>query len=206
MGLAERLQRFEEVAAQRLAHLRFAIESVHHRHNVSAILRTADSLGLQHVHLVQGERFQATRGAARGAERWLDLHWHTGPEDAMDRLRADGFKVYVADLSEAPVSPFELPVDQPLCIWMGAELVGVSEQARARADGVVTIPMHGFSQSLNVSVAAAITMGIVAARVRATHGNGALLSDDERTALLARWRAREDVARSALDARADVTV
>lgn len=206
MSPGHRLQRFDEVAAARLSHLRFAIECVHHRHNVSAILRTADSVGLQHVHLVQSEPFEVSRGAARGAERWLDLHWHDNATEAITALHDAGFAVIVADLSDDPVSPFDLPVDKPLCVWMGAELVGVSDEARALADGVVTIPMHGFSQSLNVSVAAAITMTVLAERVRAQHGPAALLSDTERTELLALWHARENEADAALAARADVQV
>jgi tRNA (guanosine-2'-O-)-methyltransferase len=152
------------VLSRRLGRVRCAIESVYHRHNVSAILRTCDALGLHHVHLVEGH-FKPAHGASRGAERWLDLYRHSSAEEVIVNLRAAGCRIYVADFAEDSVAPEGIPVDGPVCIWMGAELAGVSEAARAAADGVLTIPMHGFSQSLNVSVAAALALRFVAERV-----------------------------------------
>jgi len=183
----------------RLGRVRCAIEAVYHRHNVSAILRTCDSVGLQHVHLVEGH-FSPAKGAARGAERWLQLHRERSAEQAIERLRADGFRIWIADLAEDSVTPEEVPVDEPVCLWFGAELVGVSEVARAAADGVVTVPMRGLAQSLNVSVAAALTMRPVAERARAL-GDIALLPPDEREQIWKTWMDREEALRSGVNAR-----
>ena len=183
----------------RLGHVRCAIEAVYHRHNVSAILRTCDSLGLQHVHLVQGH-FEPAKGAARGAETWLDLHRERTVTQAIDNIRAAGFQIWVADLAEDAATPEQVPLDKPVCLWFGAELVGVSDEARAAADGVVTVPMWGLAQSLNVSVAAALTMRPVAERARAL-GKTALLADDEREHIWKKWMDREGAMRDGTKAR-----
>lgn len=181
----------EEVLAQRLSRVSVAMEALYHRHNLSAILRTCDALGIHRVHAVGGAR--PARGPARGAERWLDLVFHATPEAALERIRADGARVYVADLVGAPVPPEEVPVDGPVCLWFGAELVGVCPEARAAADGVVTVPMRGMTQSLNVSVAAALVIRPVAERARAL-GPAALLGEEARASVLADWLAREHAA------------
>jgi tRNA (guanosine-2'-O-)-methyltransferase len=174
----------------RLGTVACAIQAVHHRHNVSAILRTCDALGVHRVDLVEGH-FRATRGAARGAERWVDLHHHPSPETAVAALVGAGFSLWVADLDDSAKPPEAIPLDTPVCLWFGAELAGVDPVARAAAAGVVSVPMYGMAQSLNVSVAAALVLRAVAERARA-RGAGALLSPEVREATWARWVARED--------------
>jgi len=179
-----------EVLDQRMNHVSVAIEALYHRHNVSAVLRTIDSLGLHRVHLVEGH-FRAIRGTSRGAERWLELNHHPSPERAIEAIRATGYQVWCADLADDAVPPEQVPIDRPVCIWMGAELVGVSPVARELCDGVVSIPMRGFAQSLNVSVAAALTLRPIAERAR-TLGPDALLDPEERERIWADWMAREE--------------
>lgn len=185
-----RRERLRGALDQRLGHVRCAIEAVYHRHNVSAVLRTCDALGVHHVHLVEGH-FKAKASAAKGAERWLGLHYHPTPAEALAELQQAGYAVWIADLADTSVPPEEVPLDRPVCLWFGAELVGVGEEAQAAADGVVTIPMRGLAQSLNVSVAAALALRAVAERARATLGAAALLPTDEREAVWARWMERE---------------
>lgn len=187
----QRLQRMRDVLGLRLGHVRCALEAVYHRHNVSAALRTCDAMGVHHVHLVEGH-FQAARGAARGAERWLDLHVHPTAAEAIAAIKAAGCAVYAADLAEGGLAPEEIPIERPVCLWFGAELAGVSEEALAAADGIVTIPMRGFSQSLNVSVATALAVRSVAERARVALGEEALLSAEERERTWDRWIADED--------------
>ncbi len=191
-----RRQRMTDVLARRLLHVHCVVEALHHRHNISAILRTCDALGIHHVHLVAGRRFKVSQGTARGAERWLELHRHATADDAVAALHALGLKIYVADLADEAVTPEAVPIDAPLALWFGAELVGVSDEARAAADGVVMLPMHGFAQSLNVSVAAALALRPVAERVRES-GRGGMPRRDQ-AELLERWLARDDVLREGI--------
>ena len=184
------------VLDQRLHHVCIAVEALYHRHNVSAVLRTADALGLHRVHLVEGH-FRAVRGTSRGAERWLELHHHQTPQAAVAAIRAQGYRIWCADLDEdaeangGPTAPEQVPLDQPVCIWLGAELVGVSETALDAADGIVTVPMRGFAQSLNVSVAAAVTLRPIAEAAR-LQGPNALLPSEEREQIWQSWLAREE--------------
>lgn len=195
----ERIAKMRGVLDQRLAHVRVAIEAVYHRHNVSAILRTCDAFGVHHVHLVEGH-FVPAKGAARGADRWLDLHHEPGPEAAVASLRAAGFAIWIADFAEDAYTPEQIPLDRPACLWMGAELAGVGPVARAAADGVVTIPMRGFAQSLNVSVATAVALRPLAERARGL-GRAALLPDAERERIWADWSSREHELREGVEAR-----
>lgn len=187
-----RAARMRQVLDHRLGLVRCAVEAVYHRHNASAILRSCDAFGVHHVHLVGADG--PPSGAARGAERWLALHSHATNEEALALLRESGIDVWIADLADGPtVPPEEVPLDRPVCLWFGAELVGVSEEARRAAKGTVTVPMWGMGQSLNVSVAAAIVLRPIAERAR-TLGTPALLSDAERDATLAAWMERDDLA------------
>jgi len=148
---------------QRLDGLVVAAEAVCRRHNVSAILRSAEAFGLHEAHLITNE-FVPSLGAAKGAERWLDLNFHETTTGWAQEMRKRGYKIYVADLSEDAFTPETVPVDEPLAVLFGGELAGVSETARGLADGVICIPMVGVTQSLNVSVAAAVVLNRLAQR------------------------------------------
>lgn len=190
MTTERRAQRMREVLSERTRWVRCAVEAVYHRHNVSAILRTCDALGIHDVHLVGAEWQAPSKGPARGAERWLSLHHHQGPDEAFEALIAAGFRVYVADLQGDPVEPEQVPLEGPVCLWFGAELSGVSERARARAHGVVCLPMRGMAQSLNVSVAAALALRPVVERARAL-GPVARLDEAVQQQTLSGWLERE---------------
>lgn len=183
-----RLARMLAVLDQRMGSVAVVLEAVRRRHNVSAVLRTADALGLHEVHLVTGG-FRPSVGAARGSERWLDLHLHPEVNGCLAALQARGFRVYAADVEGAAVTPEEVPVDRPVALLLGSELSGVSPEARAAVDGVVTLPMRGFAESLNVSVAAALILRAMADRRRAVAG--ADLPAPVRHATLAEWLDRE---------------
>lgn len=199
MSNTRRVSRITQTAENRLKQVSIAIEAVHHRHNISAILRTADSLGIATVHLITGN-FRAARGAARGAERWLTIHKHPSTLHAIAQIQAEGRDIYVADIAKEAFAPSAVPVDRPLCLWFGAEHAGVSPEAIAAAKGVVSLPMHGMAQSLNVSVAAALISSVVSERARA-RGPSALLSEKEATEQVARWLKREDLLISQIKAR-----
>lgn len=204
MSLSPRVIKLRRALEQRLGRVACAVQAVYHRHNVSAILRTCDALGLHDVHLVEGH-FKAARGPSKGAERWLALHHHPDPETGVQALLDAGYRIWVADLAEPPTPPEAVPVDEPVCIWMGAELEGVHPAAREAAAGVVTVPMYGLAQSLNVSVAAALTLGPVAANARAL-GPDALLPRARVRATWEAWIAREERLRHGIDARRALTL
>lgn len=181
---------------RRLGTVVVVLEAVHRRHNASAILRSCECFGVHEVHLVT-HNFRPSKGAARGSERWLDVrHWES-TESAIDALRARGFRIFVADLMDEAHSPDTVPVDAPVAILMGAELTGVSDQARALADGAICVPMQGLTESLNVSVAAAcILQRVTERRRRLTDGGD--LSPERQATFLEEWEARELTARQGM--------
>jgi tRNA (guanosine-2'-O-)-methyltransferase len=120
------------------------------------------------------------------------------------QLRERGFKIYVADLADDAHTPDSVPVDGPLAVIFGAELVGISDEARALADGAIQVPMRGLTESLNVAAAAACTLFRVAERRRAQVGGGDLGADVQAD-FLRRWVAREEVSRTGMVARVTPT-
>jgi len=167
--MPRRIWRCLDLLDQRLDGLVVAAEAVCRRHNVSAILRSAEAFGLHEAHLISND-FVPSLGAAKGAERWLDLKFHETTEGWVQIMRSRGHKIYVADLSEDAFTPESVPVDKPLAVLFGGELAGVSTTARNLADGVISVPMVGVTQSLNVSVAAAVVLNRLAQRRRQIPG------------------------------------
>jgi tRNA (guanosine-2'-O-)-methyltransferase len=148
------------------------------------------------VHLIT-HGFRPSKGAARGSERWLEIrHWES-TERAVSALRERGFKIFVADLMDDAYSPDTVPVDGPVAVLMGAELTGVSDQARALADGAICVPMQGLTESLNVSVAAACILQRVTERRRQVTGGGDL-GPERKATFLAEWEARELASRQGM--------
>jgi tRNA (guanosine-2'-O-)-methyltransferase len=183
-----RKERLTNTVLNRLNDLTIVAEGTHLRHNLSAIIRTAESFGVSRVHLISSESKKMS-GAAKGAERWVELVIHKDTEQCFDYLKSNGFKLFVADFQNNSYTPDTIPIDEPVAIIMGTELVGVSDKARSMADGSIIIPMYGLTQSLNVSVASACILQRISARMRADGIGG--LSDGQQADLLNQWLERD---------------
>jgi tRNA (guanosine-2'-O-)-methyltransferase len=154
----ERRARIDDVIATRSTAVTAVLDGLIDPHNVSAVLRSADAFGVQHVHVIEGtEPFLATARTARGADRWVDVFRHATSAACVRALRERGHRIFVASM-EGAVAPEALAQEPRVAIVFGNEHSGVSQELRDLADGTYAIPMCGFVQSLNVSVAAAITL------------------------------------------------
>lgn len=191
--MSRRLRIAEQLLERRINGLAVVAEAVRRRHNMSAVLRSAEGFGLNEAHMVCGH-FRPSPGASKGSERWLDLHLHENVRDCAAVLKERGFKLYVCDLDEDAVAPWEVPVEQPIALLFGSELVGVSEAAREVADGFIKVPMLGVTQSLNVSAAAAVVLHEVARR-RAQVPGAIGITGPPRDRLLARVEEEEHIRR-----------
>lgn len=180
----ERIARVDAALSRRLGSVVAVAETVRRRHNMSALLRSAEAFGIHEVHLITAG-FRASPGAARGAERWVDRRRYDTTAESFAELRARGFRIFVADLLPNAHTPESLPVDMPIALVFGSEVRGVSPEARATADGAVMIPMSGLTGSLNVSASAAIILRAVTDRRRALVG--ADLAPGVREAFRAAW-------------------
>jgi tRNA (guanosine-2'-O-)-methyltransferase len=150
-------------------------------HNVAAVLRSAEAFGTQEVHLLAGERaFVASQSVTQGGDRWLDIVRHASARACVEALHARGHRVYVATM-DGDMRPADLATIPRVAVVFGNEHAGVGAELAALADGRYTIPMRGFAQSLNVSVAAALTLHA------ATRGRRGDLEPQDRLALRARW-------------------
>ena len=175
----ERMVRMEQVLSQRTNHCRFLFENPANPSNVWACLRTIDSFGIQCVDVViasgkyQGKAALAQKRGMRtamGSAQWLTLRNHVSTKGAIDQLREEGYKIYASDLN--PNSQDIRTVDwdddgdadRPICIVMGNENDGISEEMRGLVDATFTLPMCGFAESFNLSVATAITLAHLSAR------------------------------------------
>ncbi|BAW95294.1 RNA methyltransferase, TrmH family [[Synechococcus] sp. NIES-970] len=138
------------------------MEDVHKPHNISAIIRTCDAVGVLDVHamnqVVDGEELTTYAQVAQGSEKWVNLYRHPDISTAIQSVQQQNFKVYAAHLSDRAVDYREIDYTQPTAILMGAERWGVSNTAAELVDGHIIIPMLGMVQSLNVSVAAAVIL------------------------------------------------
>ena len=184
---AERIARIDHVLASRLGSVTTAVEDTYDPHNAAATIRTTEAFGLQDLHVIEPhERFSATKGVTRGAHRWIDLHRWPNATAAVAALRARGFRVY-ATLPDAAASIDDVAIDSPIAIAFGNEHEGLSAEAIAACDGAVSVPMHGFTESFNLSVTVALAMSRLAARRRAFLGASGDLDPTRRARLRARW-------------------
>ncbi len=165
-----RLNRMKNVLDKRQLDLRVFLEKVHKPHNLSAILRSCDAVGVNKAHAVlPDEMYRATRRHSAGNGQWVDVEIHDDSVIAINELQAEGFTVYAAHLSDQAVCYTSVDYTKPSVILLGTEKYGVSAEASAAVDQHVVIPMFGLGQSLNVSVAAAVIL-YEAQRQRAQKG------------------------------------
>lgn len=165
-----RIVRIHEVAKRRQHDLTVFMERVHKPHNVAAIIRTCDAVGIASTHAVPGDDgISRSNHIAQGAQRWVQLHRHTDSTSGLSALKAKGFKLYAAHFDESAVDFRAIDFTKPSAIVLGTEKFGVSEEALALCDQTIIIPMLGMTQSLNVSVATAVIL-YEAQRQRAESG------------------------------------
>jgi len=183
----ERIARIDRVLDARLASVVAAVEDTYDPHNAAATIRTCEALGLQELHVIEpGERFSAVKGVTRGAHRWIELQRWTTAGSAIEALRARDFAVYVT-APGATANIEEVDVTRPIAIVFGNEHDGISAEAVAAADGAISVPMFGFTESYNLSVTVGLAMSRLAARRRASIGAPGDLEPARRERLRARW-------------------
>ncbi len=155
----ERYARICEMLATRQPDLTVCLEQVHKPHNVSAIIRTADAVGVHQVHAVwPTTRMRTLVSSAAGSNSWVSVKTHRSIGDAVGHLKAQGMQILATNLSARAVDFREVDYTRPTCVLLGQEKTGITEEALALADQDIVIPMIGMVQSLNVSVASALIL------------------------------------------------
>jgi tRNA (guanosine-2'-O-)-methyltransferase len=157
--------------------------------NVNAVLRTCEAFGIQELHAVEGpmKPYDRNKKISQNADKWLDVRRWRSTADCLAHLRAEGFAIYVTHLGPGSRPLAELSFAGKAALVFGNESRGVSDEALRLADATYAIPMHGFVQSLNVSVAAAISISRAVERRVLERGRHGDLGEAEATALRERF-------------------
>ncbi len=157
----ERLLRIRRVLEHRQPTLTVVFENVHDTHNVSAVIRSCDAVGVAEAHgIYSGHQVFPELGekSSASARKWVDLHLHQSVDECYTALRARGMRIFTTHMSSDAVSLHALDLTQPIALVFGNEKEGVTAEAREKADGNFLIPQVGMIQSLNISVACAVSL------------------------------------------------
>ncbi len=186
----ERQKRIDEVLASKTRDVVLVLEDIYDEHNASAVLRTAEAFGVLEVHAVERTcRFVIDAQTSMGTHKWIDLIRQKSTEHPYEKLKARGYAVYASSIRGDAVDLDQIPVDRPIALVFGNEHEGLTLDAQSTADARFRVPMRGFVESLNVSVATAISMYDVLERKRKS-GRNLELEAHDRLALRADWYAR----------------
>ncbi|MEM9681255.1 MAG: RNA methyltransferase [Bacteroidota bacterium] len=174
-----RLQRFHKVLSQRTRHFTVAVEDVYQLHNTSAVIRSCDVFGIQDVHVVEEvNRKRIDREIAMGAQKWVDIHRYNSVNSCIDRLKDEGYQIVATTPHVNDYTLEDFDIAKRSCFFFGRETEGLSEHVLDAADTYLKIPMFGFTESLNISVSAAIILQHVTYKLRQSDMEWQLSEDD----------------------------
>ena len=159
--------RFEKVLAQRTKHFTVATEDVYQLHNTSAVMRSCDVFGIQEVHIVEEVNSKRIDGEiAMGAQKWVDLNRYHTTKTCIKDLKTKGYQIVATTPHVEDCDLIDFDISKKSCFFFGRETEGLSQQVIDSADCFLKIPMVGFTESLNISVSAAVILQHVTAQLR----------------------------------------
>jgi tRNA (guanosine-2'-O-)-methyltransferase len=187
----ERFQKFQIAIQFRTRHLTIALEDIYQPHNASAVLRTCDCFGIQNVHIIENRnKYEVNPDVALGSSKWLNLVKYNGQENntitCLKQLKDNGYRVVATTPHKDGFIPETLPLEPKTALVFGTELAGLSPTALDLADDFIMIPMVGFTESLNISVSAAIFIRTLTTRLRSS-GISWQLSESESDEIMLNW-------------------
>ena len=188
---ANRKTTFERVLNGRTRHFTVVLEDIYQKHNTSAVVRSCDVFGLQDVHIIENKyKSYLSNQVAKGAHKWIDLHYYNKLENnnqvCIDTLRSRNYKIIATTPHNDSCLLHDFDITQKAAFIMGVEKEGVSQGIMNQADGFLKIPMVGFTESLNISVATAIILQNITSRLRNSNVNWQL-SEKEKNELRLDW-------------------
>ena len=183
----ERKERFLNIINARTNHFTVAMEDVFQMHNTSAVVRTCEVFGVQQAHSIEGrygKRLDAK--IAMGAQKWVDVYRYTDTQSCIDALRAKGYQIVATTPHKDAYYLNDFDISKKSAFFFGTEKEGLSEQVLTQADTYLKIPMVGFTESLNISVAVAIVLQQLTDKLRRSEVAWQL-TDEERLTTLIDW-------------------
>ncbi len=182
-----RKERFLRVLEERTKFLTVAIEDVFQLHNTSAVIRSCEVFGIQDAHVIEG-RFgkRLDKNIAMGAQQWVDVHRHENSKSCIEHLRREGYQIIATTPHEDSCLLEDFNIDKKTALFFGTEKEGLSEEVMQLANGYLKIPMVGFTESLNISVSAAIILQNLSVKIKQQNFPWQL-SEVEKTAKRLDW-------------------
>ena len=164
-----RVHLFEKVLRERTKHFTVAVEDVYQLHNTSAVIRSCESFGVQDLHVIEEVNVkQIDSEIAMGAQKWVDVKRHSSAKDCVNSLKSQGYKIVATSPHKNAHRLEDFDVSQKAAIFFGRETEGLSDTILEMADDFIYIPMVGFTESLNISVSAAITLQHIMTKLKSS--------------------------------------
>ncbi len=174
-----RRARFKKVLAQRTKHFTVATEDVYQLHNTSAVIRSCDVFGIQEVNIVEEVNSKRIdREIAMGAQKWVDLNRYHTTKSCIEDLKSKGYQIVATSPHAEDCDLIDFDITKRSCFFFGRETEGLSQQVLDQADCFLKIPMVGFTESLNISVSAAIILQHVTSKLRKSNINWRLTDEE----------------------------
>ena len=163
--------KFKEIIRYRTRHITLVLEDIFQPHNASAVLRSCDCFGIQDVHIIENtNKYEVNPDVALGSSKWLSLYKYNALENntaaCLKSLKDAGYSIVATTPHEEEYTPEDLPLNRKIALVFGTEMEGLSPLALEMADRFVKIPMYGFTESLNISVSAALLIRTLTERLR----------------------------------------
>ncbi|MEY2739809.1 MAG: hypothetical protein RL259_1718 [Bacteroidota bacterium] len=162
-----RKEGFLRVLQNRTKHFTIAMEDVYQLHNTSAVMRSCEVFGIQELNVIEqkfGKRIDTE--IAMGAQKWVDVFRYNSVQNCMDAMRANGYQIIATTPHDDSCVLHEFDITKPSALFFGTERDGLSKEVLEQADGFLKIPMVGYTESLNISVSAAIIIQDITNRLR----------------------------------------
>ena len=162
-----RKERFQKVLENRTNHFTIAVEDVFQFHNTSAVMRSCEVFGIQEINIVE-QRFgkDIDKEIAMGAQKWVDINRFENINNCIQNLKTKGYQIIATTPHDDSCLLHEFGISKKSALFFGTEKEGLSEEVMKQADGFLKIPMVGFTESLNISVSAAIIIQDITSRLR----------------------------------------
>ena len=177
----------QDVLSRRTRHFTVALEDLYQMHNVSAVVRSCDVFGFQDLHIIQKKYDpKLSHAIAKGAEKWLDIYRYPTTLQSIKELKNKGYQIVATTPHTNDVLLQDFDIQKPSAFFFGVEKDGLSDMVMQQADVFLKIPMYGFTESLNISVAAALIMNDVSNRLRKSNISWQL-SENEKQEIYLQW-------------------
>jgi len=176
----ERLQKFERILKNRTKHFTVVLEDVYQMHNTSAVIRSCEVFGIQEAHAIEvHNKNKIDNEIAMGAQKWVNLNYHNSQEQCLRDLRDEGYQIIATTPHKDSCYLSDFDISKKSALFFGSEKDGVSEKVMKSADGFLKIPMVGFTESLNISVSAAIILQSLTNRLKKSDVNWQLTKEEK---------------------------